>query len=291
MPVPEISIVVPTRGRPAALERCLSALGRTTLAPDAVEIVVVGDGHDVMPPAPDVSAPVPLRYLGVPHAGPAAARNAGARAARAEVLAFTDDDCAPAPEWAERMLRAVEEHPAALVGGRIRNGLPRNPWAAASHHVLDVFIDLYNSRPGSPGFAPTSSLAVRRDVFEAIGGLDERFPAAAGEDRELCDRACAAGHPVVLEPRAIVDHHHDLDLRGFLRQSAAYGRGEATYHELVTSEGRAPDVIMGGFHRTLARRAVRRHGLRRGVPMILRIVGSQVAFQVALARAQRARAA
>ena len=193
-----------------------------------------------------------------PAPGPAAARNAGARAARAEVLAFTDDDCAPTPDWAERMLAAVGEHPATLVGGHMRNALPGNPWTAASHHVLDVFVDLYNARPGSPGFVPTSTLAVRRDVWEALGGLDERFATAAGEDRELCDRAAAHGYPVVLERRAIVDHHHELDLRRFLGQSAAYGRGELTYQAVTAANGRTPDVMTDRFYRELVLRAAPR---------------------------------
>jgi GT2 family glycosyltransferase len=284
---PQISVVVPTRDRPAALARCLAALGRTTLDPDQLEIVVVGDGDDVAPPAEGAAGAVPVRWLGGPHRGPAAARNLGARAARAPVVAFTDDDCAPAPGWAERMLRAVEARPDTLVGGWMRNGLPDNPWSSASHHVLEVFVDLYNARPGSPGFAPTSALAMRREVFTAIGGLDESFPTAAAEDRELCDRAAAAGFPIVLERGAVVDHHHELDLRGFLRQSAAYGRGELTYEAVTAEHGRTPDVMTDRFYRELVLRALRRHGLVGGVPMLLRVAASQAAFKVALARARR----
>src|SRR4051794_39848197 len=220
VPGPRISVVVPTRGRPTQLDACLSALGRSTLPAGTLGIGVVGGGEGVAPP----SGALPVVWRSQPHGGPAAARNHGARVAQAPVIAFTDDDCRPRPDWAERMLARVEREPDALVGGRVCNGLPDNLWSEASQLVLDVVVDMYNGRPGMPGFTPSSNVAMRRDAFEAIGGFDERFRTAAGEDRDFCDRCFAAGHPIVLERGAVVDHYHALDPRRFARQYAAYGR-------------------------------------------------------------------
>lgn len=277
MTSPLISVVVPTRGRPDAIATCLAALGRTTLAPEAIEIIVVGDGEDVSPPAPGAAGPIPVTWRRQAHRGPAAARNLGARMAWAPVLAFTDDDCAPRPDWAERMLAQVEATPAALVGGSVLNGLPQNPWSATSQLVLEVVVDMYNGRPGAPGFAPTSNLALRRDVFGAVGGFDERFGTAAAEDRDFCDRCHAAGHPLVLAETAIVDHLHDLDARGFCRQSAAYGRGELTYRAVCAQQGRQANVVRRRFYQRLVRAALSQ-GLRRGSPMLARAVANQLVF-------------
>ena len=155
---PSISVVIPTRGRPQAISRCLAALGRTALSAAEIEMIVVGDGMDVSPPPPVAGESIPVVWLRQPHRGPAAARNAGAAAASAPVLAFTDDDCAPTPDWVEQILTRSSTEPNAVIGGRVRNALSENPWSEASHLVLDVFIDLCNARDNGPGFVPRATL-------------------------------------------------------------------------------------------------------------------------------------
>ncbi|MEA2365610.1 MAG: hypothetical protein QOI32_1122 [Thermoleophilaceae bacterium] len=268
---------VPTRGRPTALARCLAALGRSTLAPEAFEIVVVGDGTDVECPARGAAGAVPVVWRTRPRGGPAAARNLAAELARAPVLAFLDDDCVPEVDWLERILARVEAEPEAIVAGRVRNGLPDNRWAAASHMVLEVVVDMYNARPGEAGFAPTSNLAMGRDVFRSLGGLDERFRTAAAEDREFCDRSHDAGHPVVIEDAAVVEHFHDLDGRAFLAQAASYGRGEVTYRAVCAEHGRKPNVVRRSFYLRLVLAALA-HGPRRAVPLVCLAATSQLVF-------------
>src|SRR5687768_5734054 len=92
-----LSIVIPSRHRPAALARCLTAIAAGDLDGAAFEVVVVLDGEDVADPL--VPEGLEVRVLRVPRAGPAVARNRGAAAARGEVLAFTDDDCTPDRDW------------------------------------------------------------------------------------------------------------------------------------------------------------------------------------------------
>ncbi len=99
-----VSVVVPTFRRADLLDRCLSALTAQDCDAASYEVIVADDAAD-----DDTrrqveewagSAPCAVRYVAVtgPH-GPAAARNAGWRAARGEVVAFTDDDCVPDPGW------------------------------------------------------------------------------------------------------------------------------------------------------------------------------------------------
>jgi GT2 family glycosyltransferase len=287
---PRISVCVPTRGRPSALARCLAALGRSTLPAGALEVVVVGDGPDVEAPPSGAAGDVPVVWRTRPRGGPAAARNLAAELAGAPTLAFLDDDCVPAVDWAERMLAAVDAAPGSIVAGRVRNGLPENRWATASQMVLDVVVEMYNARPGQPGFAPTSNLAMRRDVFAGIGGFDERFRTAAAEDRDFCDRSYDAGHPLVLDETAVVEHFHDLDARSFVSQAASYGRGEVTYREVCAERGRRPNVVRRSFYMKLLLAGLS-YGPRRGVPLVGLAAASQLVFLANYWRAGGSRAA
>src|SRR5690242_10633781 len=115
-----VSVVVPTFARADLLTRCLQALMRQTLAPDAYEIVVADDGASaqieqlVQTLAAHAASGLRVQYLAVSgNHGPAAARNCGWRAARAEVIAFTDDDTIPAPNWLANGLDAMAHADAA----------------------------------------------------------------------------------------------------------------------------------------------------------------------------------
>ena len=275
---PSISVVIPTRGRPQAISRCLAALGRSTLESNEIELIVVGDGVDVEPPrSPDGT---PVVWHQQPHRGPAAARNAGAQLARAPVLAFTDDDCAPTATWAANMLSRVSATPDSVIGGRVRNGLPENRSSEASHLVLDVFTDLCNARAAAPGFAPTSNLALRREIFDKLGGFDERFRTAACEDRDFCDRAHETGHRLVLAPEAVVDHLHDFDFRELLRQQITYGRGEECYRAIAARSGRSVEFVRSSQFFPAVARAARKGGNGTGTQILLRVWPSQIAFMV-----------
>ena len=102
---PFCSVIVPTHRRPAQLAECLAALARLDYPPDRYEVIVVDDGggmplDDVLEPFRDRMA---VSCLTGRRAGPAAARNAGAARARGDLLAFTDDDCRPRPDWLRRL--------------------------------------------------------------------------------------------------------------------------------------------------------------------------------------------
>jgi GT2 family glycosyltransferase len=277
-----LSVVVPSRHRPAALARCLEALAAGDLDPRLFEVVVVLDGEDV----PDPAAPdgLPVRVLRASRGGPAVARNRGAFVARGDVLAFTDDDCAPARDWGRRLLEAVDAQPDALVGGRFVNALPHNGWAEASHLVLDVVVEETVRRRAPIAFVPSANMALRRDVFHGVGGFDERFPHAAAEDRDLCARCIEAGHPIVLVPEAVVLHHHDLSASGFWRQHAAYGAGAVTYQRARRDRGLRTVLAPGGMYRELVAA-----GLRRG--QLARVATSQVAYAAGVASGLLRRAA
>ncbi|MFP5364045.1 MAG: glycosyltransferase family 2 protein [Thermoleophilia bacterium] len=236
-----ISVVVPTRDRPEALTRCVSALARGQ-GGDELEIVVVNDGRG------EVQVPA-ARVILAGVAGPAAARNLGAGAARGDVICFTDDDCEPGPGWAQRMAAACSTGGAAA-GTTIAD--PRGGGAAEAAQLLTNTL-MTTSRDGATGglrFAPTCNLACHADTFAGLP-FDESFALAAGEDRDWCARLVASGAVLRHVPGAVVVHRPQLGVGGLLRQQLRYGRGAVGFRDA----GGAP--AGADFYRELARRSAR----------------------------------
>jgi GT2 family glycosyltransferase len=171
---PAVSVVVPTCGRPELLARCLEALSRQTLDPQRFEIIVVDDGRT--------------------RRGPAVARNRGWRRARAEIIAFTDDDTEPAPGWLAGGLKAFREDVEA-VAGRVVMPLPEVP--------TDYERDAGGLERGQ---FVTANCFCRRQILEEVGGFDEQFRLAWREDSDLQFRLLQAGARIVHAPDAVVVH-------------------------------------------------------------------------------------
>jgi glycosyltransferase involved in cell wall biosynthesis len=214
---PRVSVVVPTRDRPQLLRRCLAALEAQTLP---VEVVVVED-HEGR--------------------GPAWARNEGVRRASGEVVCFTDDDCAPAPGWAEALATPILAGEVQATAGRTLMGegatAADRAWEAIVGYLQDQA-----AKPGtsSPGFAATANLACTREILQRLP-FDESFPAAAGEDRDWTERAAGEGAVPRLVPEALVLHQPGMGVRSFLRQQYRYGQGAARYRG--AGVGRRPGAL------------------------------------------------
>jgi glycosyltransferase involved in cell wall biosynthesis len=152
--------------------------------------------------------------------GPAAARNAGVRAASGSIVVFCDADDEVAPGWLAAMAGALGTHD--LVAARLEHERLNEPWA----------IPVRNPQPGlldtDPPFLPYSfcaALGVRRAVHEALGGFDETF-VDGGEDRDYCYRAQLSGVPLVLVPDAVVHYRHRRGALAMYRQARGYAYGQ-----------------------------------------------------------------
>jgi len=247
--LPLISVIVPTFSRPGRLANCLAALVAQDYPAGRFEVVVVDDGSDA--PLDEVvaacSGPVSLALLRQANAGPGAARNRGAAAARGALLAFTDDDCLPDPGWLGALARAHQAAPQDLLGGRVVNHDARNPCAETSQLILDGVYRYYARNPGPGQFFASNNMGVPAAGFCALGGFDADFRVAS-EDRDLCDRWVAAGRNLRYAPDAVVRHAPLLDLGRFARQHYNYGRGAFHYHRARRRRGRAGSATALGQH-------------------------------------------
>ena len=244
---PIASVIVPTHARPGRLAELLASLARQTLAPERFEVIVVDDGSPEGARPDGALARGNVRLVRQPQSGPAAARNRGAREARAPLLLFVDDDCLVEPDWVAALVGAHAAHPDALLGGTTCNGLPGNACADAAEGLL-AFLDAEAlARGGALDFVASNDIACARERFFAIGGFDADYPLAAGEDRAFCRAWLDAGGTIRRAPEARVAHRHALDLAGFWRQQRNYGRGAARFH----GDGAARVPAPPGFYARL----------------------------------------
>lgn len=234
MSAPAISVVVATRDRPGALERCLTALAWQTRRD--FEVVVVDDGsaepeatRTVVARAVEASnggrSPLVVRLVDGEGRGPAAARNLGVQAARGGVVCFTDDDCIPEARWAHCLALACAAGGAA---GGITVADPLAGRAAVASQLITNTLQRASLKGDVLGFSPTCNLACPAQVARELP-FDVSFPRAAGEDRDWCSRLADADVTLRLAPDAIVEHRPRMGLVGLVRQQARYGQGAVRF--------------------------------------------------------------
>jgi glycosyltransferase involved in cell wall biosynthesis len=277
------SVVVPTLGRAAPLERCLAALSAMEFPPEQFEVIVVNDGGgtQIERVTGAWQGPASLRAHSTNAEGPSTARNTGIEAARGRYIVFTDDDCEPEGNWLQVMEQALDANPGCAVGGRMVNGASGR-CAAGSQTVLDAVYAHFNRDPAGPRFFATSNLAFPADGLRAIEGFDEELRHA--EDRELCDRWIWSGRRFVSEPGAIVRHMREMTLPEFWRQHFGYGKGAWMIHRARVERERAHFRVEPGFYTTLSRQVWRSREPAGRLSLAGLAVTSQVANALGFAR-------
>ena len=227
------SIIIPTYNRPQPLTNCLQSLADLDYPDNRFEVIVVDDGSKIS--LKTVVKPLQnqlnLTLIPQANAGPATARNTGAKQAQGKFLAFIDDDCTPANNWLQVLETYLIAHANDLIGGCIINALCENIYATASQALLDYIYASYQNKTKFPQFFTSNNIALSAENFWAIGGFDTNFPLAAAEDREFCDRLLSHNYKMRYAPEAIVYHAHHLTLKTFYRQHFNYGRGAFLFHK------------------------------------------------------------
>jgi glycosyltransferase involved in cell wall biosynthesis len=208
------SIIIPTFNGASRIGECLDSLSSQAAGLD-VEILVVDDGST------DNTAKVVERYPSVrlmtqANAGPAAARNRGALAARGKILLFTDDDCVPMPDWLDAMLVPFTDPEVVGAKGVYRT----HQRGLAARFVQIEYEDKYHLMARLPDidFIDTYSAGFRRDRFLEMSGYDTSFPVACAEDIELSYRMSARGWKMKFVPYAVVYHTHPDTISRYLKK-------------------------------------------------------------------------
>lgn len=255
-PQPLVSVVFATRDRAERVGALLESLRAQTLGRDRFEVVAVDDGSsdrtpDVLRRAEE-AGDLALRVLRHERSrGPAAARNAGWRAACGDLVAFTDDDCVAAAGWLEAGLSAWGGDPARIVQGRT----DPHPEEAPAIGPFSRTLVIHRLGP----HYQTCNVFYPRALLERVGGFDaQAFAGLSAEDADLAWRCLERGASARFAPEAQVFHAvHQLGPLGMLRVAWRW-------HEAVQAIARHPEqrstltyrVFWQGTHYVLARAAL-----------------------------------
>jgi glycosyltransferase involved in cell wall biosynthesis len=222
---PTVSLVICTRNRANQLAACLAAVAEIHCA-RSWETVIVDNGSR------DDTRTVATgflhdrehgHYVWEPRPGLSHARNAGTAASTGEIIAFTDDDCYPAPDLLDRICEAFADERIGFVGGRI---LLHDP----GDYPLTINESLEPRRFAGGSVVPCAAvqganMAFRRRVLLNIGGFDPALGAGTpfpAEDWDAVARACISGWDGGYFPAAAVFHHHGRNASEARRQLRAY---------------------------------------------------------------------
>lgn len=259
MPWPRISVVVCSYNGAATIRDCLDGLSK--LAYPDYEVIVVDDGSTDATAA--VANEYDVRVISTENRGLASARNTGMEAATGEIIAYTDDDARPDPDWLAYLAAVFLRSDHAGVGGP--NIAPPGDGPIA---------DCVANAPGGPVHVlltddlaehiPGCNMAFRLDRLRSIGGFDPRYR-AAGDDVDVCWRLQDRGWTLGFSPAAMVWHHRRNSVKAYWRQQRGYGQAEALL------EAKWPERYNAAGHLAWAGRL---YG--KGRPEALRLRGARI---------------
>lgn len=219
----KVSVIIPTLHSPI-MSDVIRSFERQTARETISELIVVGqiDPSIITPPARLVLTDHPVAA--------ATARNIGAQVATGDILLFIDSDCIADPQLvANHLSRYRDGHP--IVGGSIVIESHDTYWRLCDN-ILAFTPFLAIMPAGERPYLPSLNLSLPRSIFTAVGGFDERFSGAAGEDIDLGFRLRARGYQLFFAPEAQVLHYPSrVTATTVARHLRAFGRIQVILHQ------------------------------------------------------------
>ena len=211
------SIIIPCYNSAKYLDKLLSALRKQTVKPN--EIIIVDDGStDNTKEVIGGFSGMNIKYFWKKNAGPAKARNFGAKKSKGELLLFVDSDCVPENDWLEEMIKPFSDKKVGGVQGRYKT-LQKEIIARFVQIEIEERYELMQKamKEKTLDWIGSYSAAYRAKAYNALGGFDESFPMASGEDPELSYRLQKSGYRIVFNENAVVYHTHPNKLMKYLK--------------------------------------------------------------------------
>jgi glycosyltransferase involved in cell wall biosynthesis len=193
---------------------------------------------------------IQVRLLHEPTPGLSRARNTGWRSAAADIVAFTDDDCYPAPDYLDQIWDVFQTQSIGFLGGRILLHDPTDFPITIQLRNDSIALEPRTLIPH--GLIHGANMAMRKQLLNALGGFDEMLGAGTpfpSEDLDFTSKALAAGFRGVYHPGPMVYHHHRRRTRAqaqSLDRTYQIGRG-AYYMKCLLDPSRRLLVAKSGY--------------------------------------------
>lgn len=224
-----ISVIIPIYNQKEVFSNNLTAWQEQSYSKDLYEIIIVNDGSldglESFIVSVVKESVVSIRYFHQLHQGPAAARNLGMRHAKGAIVAFSDADCRPFQDWVNEIVRGYTDDIIAGIGGTTQAGVTGS---IVSQYCAYVRMnEVPDRKNGEITYLITANASFRKDYLLAIGGFDERYAWAGGEDPELCYRLRQKGYFFKHNRKAIVVNSHKGSVSALAKTFFFYGMGAA----------------------------------------------------------------
>ena len=227
------SVIVPARDAGKTIGECVLAVLSQSLPSADYELIVVDDGSTDRTVA--IARKLGARVIGRSRQSTAAARNAGVRAARADLVVFLDADCLPKLDWLAQMIHPFDDSRVVGVQGAYASDqkglMPRLIQADCEETYRHL--ESYASTDVVRGF----SAAFRRSILVDLDGFDSSF--LVGDDVELSYRLAKSGRRLVFNPRARVYHNHGASVGRYFER----GLRDGLWRSMI--DARHPDKAAG----------------------------------------------
>jgi glycosyltransferase involved in cell wall biosynthesis/SAM-dependent methyltransferase len=224
-PAKKITVIIPVWNDGASLRLCLDCLEKQTYPKEDFEVIVVDNGSTVeMGPIKTEFADV--RWLREDIPGSYAARNLGLRHASGAIIALTDSDCLPTPQWLENAVSALEGSNATILGGRIEFPAPKTGKLNVYEALEEATTLMTDHRRAieEMGVGFTANIVAYASVFGRVGCFNPELKSSG--DFEWIERAKKNGEIIKYVDSAVVRHPRRSSFKAICQRRKRVGGGK-----------------------------------------------------------------
>ncbi len=213
----KISVIIPAYNADKTIAQNLEAILRQKGLKEKPEVIVVDDGSTDSTESIVKSYPEVI-IVKQNNAGPATARNTGAKLAKGGILVFTDSDTVPHENWLKELTAPFDNEKIYATTGTYSIENPQSPLAV----LIQSEIEAKHKKYGEfVAFAGSYNFAIRKNIFIKIGKFNTRYIMA--EDLEFCYRMASLNYNIKYVPKAIVGHYHPESIFKYLKKQYEHG--------------------------------------------------------------------
>ena len=215
----KITVIIPAYNSGNTILQTINAIKNQENLNEPPEIIVVNDGStdntlQVLEKTENIIT------ISQKNSGPATARNTGAKIAKGDILIFTDSDTIPHKDWLYNLSKPFQNQNIAAATGTYSIENKESKLAQLIQEEIGYKHSKYNDYVA---FGGTYNLAIKKEVFDTIGGFNEGYKNASGEDVDICYKILKQGYQIRFVKDAIVGHFHPENLYKYLKNQFNHG--------------------------------------------------------------------